>query len=107
MSLASRPRNGREALVREHHLQARLHRYWFVFVGPNVPSIVCAGCGVTAWTIDDAMSLVRHRLFEGGDFLVKDVIEDVDVSTLDANHVLPNMAPPNLRGIWFPLGYQE
>jgi len=53
------------------------------------------------------MSIVRHRLFEGEDFRVTDIIEDVDVSTLDANHVLPNMAPPNLRGVWFPLGYQD
>ena len=49
------------------------------------------------------MSIVRHRLFEGEDFRVTDIIEDVDVSTLDANHVLP----PNLRGVWFPLGYQD
>jgi len=30
------------------------------------------------------------------------VTEDVDVSTLDAGHVLPNMYPPNERGVWFP-----
>lgn len=83
-------------------MRLRLHRYWFVFADPNVPC-----CGVTAWTKDDAMSIVRHRLFEGEDFRVTDIIEDVDVSTLDANHVLPNMAPPNLRGVWFPLGYQD
>ena len=83
-------------------MRVRLHRYWLVFAGPNVPSIVRGGCGVTAWTRDDAMSLVRHHLLEGEDFQVKDVIEDVDVSTLDANHALHNMAPTNLRGIWFP-----
>ena len=33
------------------------------------------------------------------------LIEDVDVSTLDAGHVLPNMSPPVRRGVWFPLGY--
>jgi hypothetical protein len=29
------------------------------------------------------------------------VVEDVDVSTLDAGHVLPNMRAPNERGVWF------
>jgi hypothetical protein len=33
------------------------------------------------------------------------VIEDVDVTTLDANHVLPNMMPPSVRGVWYPIGY--
>jgi hypothetical protein len=28
------------------------------------------------------------------------------VSTLDKGHVLPNMAAPNERGIWYPLGFQ-
>jgi len=36
---------------------------------------------------------------------IKKVIENVDVSTLDAGHVLPNMSPPNIRGVWFPLRY--
>ncbi len=31
------------------------------------------------------------------------VVEDVDVTTLDAGHVRPNpMHPPSERGVWFP-----
>lgn len=86
----------------------RLHRYWFQFdrSNPQVPAVEGFGCGVTAWTKDDAIGLLRHHVFDGQDISVHTVIEDVDVSTLDANHVLPNMAPPNIRGIWYPLGYQ-
>jgi len=34
------------------------------------------------------------------------LIEDVDVSTLDQDHVARNMLDPNERGIWYPLGFQ-
>jgi len=47
--------------------------------------------------------LVRERLFRNGPMpRTETVIEDVDVSTLDQGHILPNMSPPNVRGIWFP-----
>ncbi len=31
--------------------------------------------------------------------------EDVDISRLDQNHVVPNIGIAAVRGIWFPLGY--
>ena len=66
------------------------------------------GCGVTAWNYDDALNLVRERVFEGKVLPpIKTCVEDVDVSTLDEGHVLPNMRPPSVRGIWFPLGYED
>ena len=37
---------------------------------------------------------------------IKDMVEDVDVSTLDANHVLPNMGITLKRGVWFPQGFE-
>lgn len=86
-----------------------LHRYWFRFEGePNdLPPGVGLGCGVTACKFGDALGLLRARVFAGALPTVTEVIEDVDVSTLDPGHVLPNMAPPGLRGIWFPLGYGD
>jgi hypothetical protein len=30
-------------------------------------------------------------------------VPNVDVSTLDPGHVLPNMLPPNTRGVWYPI----
>lgn len=54
----------------------------------------------------DALLLVLERVFSGKALppIIK-IIEDVDISTLDKNHVLPNMQPPFARGIWFSMGY--
>jgi hypothetical protein len=30
------------------------------------------------------------------------VVTDVDISTLDQGHVIPNMNMPLARGVWFP-----
>jgi len=61
------------------------------------------GVGVTAVSRDDALTLVRTGLFEGDSLPpVADVIEDVDVRTIDLLHVRPNMGDPSVRGIWFP-----
>ena len=49
--------------------------------------------------------LIRQRLVHGNALpCIRRIIPDVDVSTLDAGHILPDMAPPNRRGIWFPMG---
>jgi hypothetical protein len=58
---------------------------------------------VTAADRPDAEELVRSRLL-GGHPLPDDaeVIEDVDVRELDANHVLLNMGDPSIRGVWYP-----
>jgi hypothetical protein len=86
----------------------RLRRYWVQFdrEDPDVPSSLRLRCGVTAWTREDALNLIRHHVFGGRDFSVMALVEDVDVSILDANHVLSNMAPASVRGVWYPLGYQ-
>jgi hypothetical protein len=84
---------------------AELTRYWFEFdwTEREPPAGARLGCGVTAYTYDDALNLLRDQLFEGGDLPpVAHVREDVDVTTLDQGHVIPNMRPPNWRGIWFP-----
>jgi hypothetical protein len=82
----------------------KLVRYWFEFeVVP--PDRFVTRVGVTAWTLDDARLLVSKEVFGGRDLPpLRLLIEDVDVSTLDAGHVLPNMNPPNERGIWYPKG---
>lgn len=30
-------------------------------------------------------------------------VENVDISSLDDNHVRPNMGSPIVRGVWFPM----
>ena len=84
-----------------------LHRFWFEFaIDCEIPPGFARGCGVTAHDVNDARQLLRERVFGGRRPPIIAVVEDVDVSTLDAGHVIPNMLPPTIRGIWFPLGYQ-
>lgn len=80
-----------------------LHRYWLRFA--PAPFRLQAGCGVTAFSLDDALGLVQDKLLNGKPLpkLIEHV-EDIDISTLDAGHVLPNMEEPVTRGIWFPAG---
>ena len=75
-----------------------LHRYWFDTKGKGH-----LGFGVTAYSLEDATTLVddvAKRL--GLSAEVIKIVEDVDVRDLDQNHVVPNMGPPNFRGVWFP-----
>ena len=91
--------------------QMKLHRDWFRFHDiASIPAILRSplGYGVTAWTEDDALSLLRDALFQGGKPSgVAAITIDVDVSTLDSGHILPNMEPPIWRGIWFPRGFES
>jgi hypothetical protein len=49
------------------------------------------------------VALLRQQVFDGGPLPpTRRVIEDVDVSTLDAGHVRPNMGVPVWRGVWWP-----
>jgi hypothetical protein len=85
-------------------------RYWFEFhVNKNLPSTLGLGCGVTAYNYEDAITLLSKRIFNNDTAPpIKNVIENIDTSTLDAGHVLPNIAmPPSARGIWYPAGYSD
>ena len=71
------------------------------------PIGVLPGVGVTAYDEEDALRMIRERIFTRHPFpQVKEQIMDVDVSTLDDRHVRPNMGNPMVRGVWFPQGYQ-
>jgi len=65
------------------------------------------GCGLTAYNYEDAISILKQKVFYNIPFpQIDNFIENVDISTLDEKHVLVNMGLPNIRGIWFPAGYQ-
>lgn len=87
----------------------KLHRYWIVFDDPRRRALgFDLGCGVTAFDLRDAISLLESHVFKGSlPFPIASTIEDVDIRTLDQGHVIPNMLPPSSRGIWFPLGYSS
>jgi hypothetical protein len=73
-----------------------LTRYWFT-------ADRGFGFGVTAKSVADAELLLASAGFvPGRDFETGGVLENVDVRTLDQNHVVPNMGSPNIRGVWFP-----
>ncbi|HUE08774.1 MAG TPA: hypothetical protein VMP41_15195 [Acidimicrobiales bacterium] len=81
---------------------AKLVRFWFEFERGRTRRI-----GVTAWTKEDAEALVTAKVFKGAPMPSPlTVIEDIDESQNDPNHVLPDMEPPDVRGIWFPRGYR-
>jgi hypothetical protein len=89
-----------------------LRRFWLRFaIAPGELTTYTSyaglsyGCGVTAHNYDDAINLLRSHLFRGDPLPeISEVVEDVDVSRLDAGHVRPNMGDPSRRGIWFPAG---
>jgi len=74
-----------------------LTRYWIV-----VEDYI--GYGVTAYSESEAVKLAREAANEfGKDFTLVSITPNIDVQTLDAGHVLPNMGPPSNHGVWFPM----
>ena len=65
----------------------------------HAPAGTRLGVGVTAIDERDALDLVAHRVFGDGPLpRLRRVREGVDISTLDAGHVLPNMGSPHVLG---------
>ena len=86
-----------------------LIRYWFEFEDApfdKYPPGISIGCGVAAFSYEDALYIIEEKVFKrAGMPAIKKIIENVDISSLDKGHVIPNMNEPVSRGIWFPLGY--
>jgi hypothetical protein len=87
-----------------------LRRYWITFDFKSAdysPPGTLVGCGVTAHSYEDAMELIKEKVFKGNKMpMVNSAVENVDVSSLDPGHVLPNIGNVFRRGIWYPLGYE-
>jgi hypothetical protein len=85
-----------------------MKRYWFNFEiedgkSSEYPAGVILGCGVTAFSYQDAINILREKVFTGGEMpKIRKVIEDVNINDLDQDHIIPNMRPPIYRGVWFP-----
>lgn len=81
-----------------------LTRFWFEFQSSPRPSALNLGCGVTAYNYEDALGLLKEHVFQNA--ACPGIIRyttDVDITALDAKHVLPNMGLVTTRGIWFPI----
>jgi len=85
---------------------SHLTRYWFTVAGsPHVTHFSPLGYGVTAFGYEDAVDVLSRRIWTGdGPLPITSHVEGVDVSTLDAKHVLLNVGDVTRRGIWFPSG---
>jgi hypothetical protein len=80
-----------------------LRRYWIGFAGADIPIGFRMGCGITAFSREDAFALLLKVWPGKGDGLtISNVSEDIDLTTLDQNHVLPNLGDVTKRGVWFP-----
>ncbi len=77
-------------------------RYWLTFSGLDTPHPINLGCGVTARSYDDAMVLVQAAFPDLAVGSPATVVENIDISTLDAKHVLPNVGNVLARGVWWP-----
>ncbi|MCA9250591.1 MAG: hypothetical protein R3E58_08480 [Phycisphaerae bacterium] len=81
-----------------------LTRYWFKLDADVAQSFgIRRDYGVTAHSIDDAILLLTKHALDGRDLAKKFELEiDIDVDTLDHNHVTPNIGDCSIRGVWFP-----
>ena len=84
-----------------------LTRYWFVF-----GTLWTEQVGVTAYSRDDAIALIkssrimcRNEWYELPEIIEE--IENVDVSTLEKGHILPNIGVCTRRGVWHPNCYPD
>lgn len=80
--------------------------FWLQFERSENISVLNLGCGVTAYNYDDAIQIVREKLFPARVMpKIVSVLEGVTPSALDQKHVVPNSGNMLVRGVWFPLGF--
>ena len=85
----------------------KLHKFWFQFEASPKPNVLNLGCGVTALSYEDALRVLKDRIFAERNLPgIIDCIKDVTQQQLDPKHVLPNMGNIEQYGVWFPLGYE-
>jgi hypothetical protein len=75
--------------------------FWITLPSPHGP----LGFGVTAWSLDDALQIIRalgYGPYLPGDPSALHVTENVTVAALDHPHVVANMGPIVVRGMWYP-----
>jgi hypothetical protein len=81
--------------------EAGLTAFWIKSPFPHAP----LGFGVTAWSLDDALGIIAA--LDYGRYLPDDlagvqVREGITVAELDQPHVVANMGPIAVRGMWYP-----
>lgn len=90
----------------------KLTRYWTTFdfssedERKKAPNGIGRGCGITAFSEEDAIFLLEETIFKGKIIpKIKAIYPNIDITTLDENHIRPNMGTVSVRGVWFPKGF--
>jgi hypothetical protein len=81
--------------------KALLTAFWIVPPSPHGP----LGFGVTSWSLDDALRIIRgwgYERYLPEDLNTLTIREGITVAELDHPHVLANMGPIVVRGMWYP-----
>lgn len=79
-----------------------LTAFWIVSPFPHAP----LGFGVTAHSLEDALRIIRalgYGMYLPDDLAGVRVSSGVTVADLDQPHVVANMGPIVVRGMWYPL----
>ncbi len=80
-----------------------LRRYWITFSPAGIASPLNLGCGITAKSRREAEDMAASMVFPiFGEREIVNMLEDIDVSSLDPDHILPNIGDPASIGVWFP-----
>jgi hypothetical protein len=81
-----------------------LTRFWFKFRVTSPPTGWGLGVGITAYDLADARRMLREQVVPiyGEPVDEPEVIEHIDIRTLEEKHVRPNIGNPVVRGVWFP-----
>jgi hypothetical protein len=78
---------------------ATLIPFWIVPPSKHGP----LGFGVTAFSLNDAFQIIQDAGFKlPDDRSVLRITEGIKVSDLDQPHVVKNMGPIVVRGMWYP-----
>jgi len=76
-----------------------LTAFWIVPSNPHGP----LGYGVTAFSLPDAFSIIRSFGYQLTDDLSSlRITENISPASLDDSHVVRNMGPIVVRGLWYP-----
>jgi hypothetical protein len=80
---------------------AELTAFWIKSPVPNGP----LGFGVTAFSLEEALAIVRalgYSGYLGDNAAALQITAGITVGNLDERHVVTNMGPIAVRGMWYP-----
>ena len=86
-------------------MNSLLTRYWIKFKPSDdlFTFGVQLGCGVTAYSEADALTLLQSYIFKDRPIpRIDSITANIKIPDLDQGHIVTNMWTPTFRGIWYP-----